>query len=492
MKKYLTTIIALVVIALLLAGFFIAKNAGWLDPKTEPTADPDSEVVTGPIFAFFQEDENAFTKVNGIESSNAGELFVLAKVSGEWVSTSHESLTVISKNVNSCLNSMRSLNGRLVYEGEVTESKRLEFGFEDSTTYIRLTLSDGTEHKIVYGKDNQSASSGYVWETGTEKVYLVDKYQLNSTLVDAVDLLDTKVFSFSDQGQISRVYITKDGSDYLRLQSILSTDPEAPRTWKVLTPLERTGNRTTIESLVSSLISTLITGVEKMNCEDLASYGLAPARFAVTVTDPHKTVTLSIGDMTPDRQNYYVTVDNSSDVYFVKTSSITFTDTPLISFVDEYIFMVTYTKLKTVDLEVLGRSYHLTYEATGERDDEIFTINGTNVNLGTEKDFRSEFKRIGTAMYGLRLTGLTDEPAEKGELLCRITYTEQDGTVNVVECFDRDGATMYFYLNGQYQGGYGNRYLLTSDNTNYGIIGTIDNMYALMGIDDPEAAKGNN
>ena len=491
MKKYLTTIIALVVIALLLAGFFIAKNAGWLDPKTEPTADPYSDVVTGPVFAFFQEDENAFVKINGIESSDAGVLFVLAKVSGEWVSTSHEALTVISKNVNSCLNSMRSLNGRLVYEGEITESKRLEFGFEDSTTYIRLMLSDGTEHKIVFGKDNQSGSSAYAWETGTEKVYLVDKYQMTSTLVDAVDLLETRVFSFDDQGQISRVNITKDGKDYLRLQSVISVDPDAPRTWKVLSPLERTGNRTTIESLVSSLTSTLISGVEKMNCDDFGAYGLAPAKFSVSVTDPHKTITLSIGDTTPDRQNYDVTVDNSSDVYLVKTSSITFTDTPLISFVDEYIFMVTYTKLKTVDIEILGRTYNLTYEATGERDYEIFTINGSNVNLGTDKDFRSEFKRIGTAMYGLRLTGLTEEPAEKGEMLCRITYTEQDGTVNIVECFDRDGATMYFYLNGQYQGGYGNQYLLTSDNTNYGIIGTIDNLYALMGIEDPEAAKGN-
>ena len=63
--------------------------------------------------------------------------------------------------------------------------------------------------------------------------------------------------------------------------------------------------------------------------------------------------------------------------------------------------------------------------------------------------------------------------------------------MNTVECFDRDGATMYVYLNGTYQGGYGNRYLLTSDNTNYGIIGTIDNLYALMGIEDPEAAGGN-
>ncbi len=490
MKKYLTTIIALVVIAVLLGGFFIAKNAGWLDPKTEPTKDPYADVVTGPVFAFFSE-ENAFQKITGVESSDNGELLVISKTGDAWVSTSHESLSVISKNVNSCLNSMRSLNGRLTYEGEMTESKLLEFGFEDSTTYILLKLSDGAEHKVIFGKDNQSGSSSYTWETGTNKVYLVDKYQLRSTLVDAVDLLDSRVFSFEDAGQISRVNISKDGSSYLKLQAIISTEADVPREWKVTFPVERAGDRTTIESLVSSLTSMLVSGVEKLNCDDLGKYGLSPAKFQVSVTDPHKTSVLSIGDLNPDRSGYYVTIDNSTDVYTVRSSSITFTDTSLISFMNEYIFMVSYTQLKTVELDVLGRHYLLTYDATGEREDEKFTINGTNVDLGDDRDFRSEFKRIGTAMYGLRLTGLADEPAEKGELLCRIIYTEQDGTVNTVECFDRDGATMYIYLNGTYQGGYGNRYLLTSDNTNYGIIGTIDNLYALMGIEDPEAAGGN-
>ena len=489
MKKYLTTIIALIVIAVLLSGFFIAKKAGWLDPKPTATNDPYADIETGPVFAFFTTDENAFSKISEIESVNAGEALVLVKSNGEWVSTSHESLSVISKNVNGCINSMRSLNGRVAYNGEMTESKLLEFGFKDSGTYIGLKLSDGTQHKIVYGKDNQSGTSAYAWEEGTEKVFLVDKYQLNSTLVDAVDLLDSRVFSFDDPGQISRINITKDGSDYLKLQAVISTDPDAPRTWKVSHPLERVGKTATVEALLSSLTSTLLTGIEKMNCEDTSVYGLSPAKFKVSVTSPQKTVTLSIGDLTPDRENYYVSVDDSSDVFLVEASNITFTDTSLLSFMDEYIFMVSYTKLKTVDIEILGRTYKLTYEATGERENEIFTINGTNVYFNEDRDYRGDFKRIGTAMYGLKLTALSDEPSEKGELLCRIRYEEHDGTVNVVECFDRDGSTMYLYLNGAYQGGYGNRYLLTSDNDNYGIIGTIDNLYALMGVEDPETSK---
>lgn len=489
MKKYLSTIIALVVIVLVAGGFFIVKCTGLLDPKPSEEPDPDDDVVTGAVFSFFTEDPESFSKVVKIESVNGGESLVLEKKSGEWYSTSHPGLSVISKNVTSCLNSMKSLNGRVAYDGEMTESKRYEFGFEESTTYIELTLSDGTVHKVIIGKDNQNGGSGYAWETGTGVVYLVSKYQLYSTLIDAVDLVNAKIFVFDDPGQISKVTITKDGSDYLKLQAVFSAEVDVARSWTVKYPIERKGDTTTIEGLVSSLTSILMTGIQELNCEDLSKYGLSPAKFRVAVTDPNKTVILSIGNMTPDRSSFYVTVDNGSDVYLVSSSYVTFTDTTLLSFMDEYIFMVSYTKLKEVDIDILGRKYVLTYDATGERDDEVFTINGTNVYFSKERDYRGDFKRIGTAIYGIVLTGLEDEPAEKGECLCRIRYEENDGTVNTVECFDRDGSTMYLYLNGVYQGGYGNTYLLTSDNKNYGIFGTIENLYSNMGIEDPQAAS---
>ena len=79
MKKYLTTIIALIVIAVLLSGFFIAKKAGWLDPKPTATNDPYADIETGPVFAFFTTDENAFSKISEIESVNAGEALVHVK-----------------------------------------------------------------------------------------------------------------------------------------------------------------------------------------------------------------------------------------------------------------------------------------------------------------------------------------------------------------------------------------------------------------------------
>ncbi|MBO4327346.1 MAG: DUF4340 domain-containing protein [Clostridia bacterium] len=485
MKKYRTTIIALALIAIALAAFFISRAAGLFDNKEQPTEDPYADIETGAVFSCLAED-TAYSNVKKVVSHSPSEVIVLEKVSGDWTCTSHPSLALIPKNVNSCLNSMRTLNGRVAYRGEVTESKQYEFGFIDSEYHVVITFKDGSEATVVFGTENLSSSSCYVWEKGTDVIYLVGVYNRSSTVVTAIDLITSKVFSFSDSGQISKVNINKNGEAFLKLQATISTDIDGTREWTVKYPIERAGDSTTIESLVSALDSMYLSSVQELACEDLSVYGLEPAAFEVSVTDPQKTSVLRVGNLTPDRDYYYVTIDGASDVYLVKTSYVTFTDTPQISFMNKYIFMVSYTKLSDVQLYVLGRTYDLTYAAGETSENDVFTINGINVNQDGN-DCRDLFKRIGTAMYGIRLVSLEDEPAEKGETLCRIRYEEQDGTVNVVECFARNETTMYLYLNGEYCGGYGNVYLLTSGNEDYGILGTIENLYAGLKLIDDQA-----
>ena len=477
MKKYLATIIAVVLVAVILTGFFIAKNAGAFDPPA-PTADPEENVETGQVFSFFSKSETAFSDVVGIVSVYGDMELVLKKQNDGWTSTSHPGLKVISNNVNSKLNSMRSLNGRVAYTGEITESKKYEFGFVDSKYSVSFTMADGSENKVVFGKDNQNGGSCYVWEEGTDKVYLVGVYNRTSTVITASDLVSASVFSFEDNGQISGVDISRDGGDLLKLRSVLSTEADVPRSWRVLYPLERNGDVSAIESLVTTLTSTMLEAIHELNCEDLSVYGL--------ITDPHKTTVLSVGNSTPDRSGYYVTVDGGNDVYIVNSSYITYTDISPLSYIDRYVYMIHYTLLSRVELEILGRRYLMTYETSENSEDDRFTINGTDVNI-SGNDCRGDFKRIGTAMYGLRFVGLEDEPAARGELLAGIRYVLSDGTENTVECVRRDDTTMYYYFNGEYTGGYGNIYLLTSGNADYGILGTIDNLYAAMNLTDTQA-----
>ena len=218
-----------------------------------------------------------------------------------------------------------------------------------------------------------------------------------------------------------------------------------------------------------------------------AAAALAPTVAEMRASWPDAAITLSLGDTTADRSYYYASVNNTSDVYLVRAAGVDFTDEPELTYIDEYVFMVSYTLLSRVDLELLGDKFELLYDARDEKTEDVLIFNGVNTYIDDDHDYRGDFKRIGTAMYGLRLSGLEAEPAEKGELLCRIRYEQHDGTVTTVECFARDDTTMYFYLNGSYVGGYGRQYLLTSDNANYGIAGTVANLCEKLGIPYPQA-----
>ncbi|MBP5730111.1 MAG: DUF4340 domain-containing protein [Clostridia bacterium] len=480
MKKYLTTIIALIVIAVALTGFFVAKKAGWLEPAPSPTEEPD-DTVTGPIFAFLRED-GASARVMRIESVFDGTRLSLVRSGGGWTSDSNPELAVISRNVDFKLNSMSNLNGREAYCGEVTESKQLEFGLADSNYYVEFTDDDGTEHRVVFGKENQNGYSCYAWEEGRDVIYLVGKSSRDSSLIKAGDLITSRIFYFDDNGQINSISISRDGQPYVRMNAILSTAPDEPRSWQVTYPLERAGDSSPIEAFLTNLNSLMLAEVQELGAEDLAQYGVSPAKYKVVVSDPGKSIALALGDTTPDRAYYYAAINNTNDVYLISASSVDFTDEPELTYIDEYVFMVRYTLLSRVDLEVLGDKFVLRYDALDDDAEEVFTFNGVNTYIDEDHDYRGDFKRIGTAMYGLRMSGLEAEPAEKGELLCRIRYEQHDGTVTTVECYARNETTMYYYLNGSYVGGYGKQYLLNSDNENYGITGTVANLCEKLGI----------
>jgi len=482
MKKYRTTIIALCLIVVALGAFFGARGLGLLDGKEEPTPTPD-DVETGAVFSCFDSAGEFYAAVNRIESYSPTEDLVVEKKSGEWTCTSHPEISIISKNVNNALTYMKNLQGRVAYKGEMVYAKVVEFGFEEPEYSVVLKTKTGEEVRVVFGVTNLSTSSCYVWEVGTEVVYLVGTYVQDSCVLKVIDLISSRAFEFADAGQISRIVIEKDGARYAQLNAIISTVVDEPRTWKMAYPLERTGNTTACENLVTALTTIYLNSVEALNCEDLAAYGLAPAKYRVSVTDPHTTITMNIGNLSPDNAYYYVSFGDARDVYLVKTSYINFTDTDLISYIDKYVYMVDYYKLNNVQLEVLGASYDLQYRVTD--DSEQFYINGITV-VSDSLDCSGEFKHLGAAMYGLRLQGLEAEPAEKGKELCRIRYEQEDGTVVTVVCTERDDATMYFYLNDEYVGGYGNRYLLTSTYENYGITGSIAALFAALGVEDTQ------
>lgn len=486
MKKYRTTIVALILIAVVLGGFFLCRHFGLIGTPEEPVpTDEYADVETGSPYTLATETD-LIKDVTTIVCRSEGEVLELQKKSGTWTCVTDTNLEVGSKTVSQMFSVIRSSLGRIVLDlGDkfLTDAQKAEFGFDEGCDYSQLILSDGTSYRVYFGAYNTTGSSVYAWEEGSHKVYLLDKSMIKSLVLTPINLISSRVFAFSDSGQINKIVIYKNDEKILQLNAVFSGDEKAVRDWRMVAPLERNGNVSAIESLVSTLSSLTITDVVKLNAtqEELASYGLSPASYRVCLTDPSGTVVLSLGNKTEDGTYYYVRTDDTNDIFTLAASSVNFKDESAISYLDKYVKMIYYTNLSHVTLSVLGKTYELTY-TFGDGNDETFTFNGHNCYLSEEKDYRGDFKRVGTAMYNLRLAALEDEPEHPGEELCKITYTENDGTVTVVKCLARDEGTMYFYINDKYVGGYGNRYLLTAGNTDYGIQGTVANLLEKLGV----------
>lgn len=476
MKRYKTTIIALVLIVVCVAGYFIVRKLDLRDSSPEPSATPQNP-STSSVFPFGT-DADAADRIARIECQTKDNI-VLEKQGGEWICTSYPELQVLSKNVSAIIRRMCSYGGPLVFEGEMTEAVRSQFGL-DGEEKITVTMNDGTVYTVIFGGLNTSGGACYTWLEGTEQIYLCSLTFRDYMMLTKVDLISATVFDFTDSGQINRVSISKNGENFVRLSATLSGVVGEARTWTMEYPLSRKADKQNTETLVASLLNISIEDIAVSNCEDLAAYGLSPAEYSVSVTSPEKTVSLQIGSRTKDGSGYYFTVNGGSDVYTVSSSKITFKDESSLVYMDQFVFMVMYTELSKVELTLDGKTHTLGFDYAN--DEENFYFDGVCATK-TNADYEDEFRSVLTAVYQLELAGIDPEPSEPGEVLCEIRYEQSDGTVTTVVCTARSETTMYYYLNGEYVGGYGNRWLLTSDG-NKGIRGAVKTLMSCLNLSE--------
>ncbi len=463
MKKYRTAIIAFVLIVAALVGYYIVKNVQ-ADEPASPTGD---EAGARSVFPFSQ-DVSTRAQITEIRISGE-ETILLTKTAEGWTCAQWPDEEILQSAVNGMISRIYSYQGPVVYEGDVSEDVRREFGLTGEKKFS-ITMKNGTVYTAIFGSLNTTGGSHYLWLEGSDKICMYAKAFREGIFVNKADLVSNIIFNFSDSNQVTKIDIMKDGEDYIYLTAQISGNAGEGRKWTMHTPVQRPGHNNNIQAFLDKLTGVTIDKVIVSDCTDLTTYGLSPASYSVALTAPDKTITLNIGNKTPDGTGYYFTIDKGTEVYTTKVEQITFKDVSPIQYLDEDVFILDYTKLSTVRISFNGQEHTMKFEFKGE--DEIFYFDGRRV----PEEKADYFTRVLSALYFLEITGLDVEHAPEtpsGEILCSLRYEQSDGTVTTVTCAARDESTMYFYVNDVYTGGYGPRYMLTSDAANYGVQGTI-------------------
>ena len=247
-------------------------------------------------------------------------------------------------------------------------------------------------------------------------------------------------------------------------------------------PLNRPGNDTHIEEVLSAVTSLYTTDYIEGDCEDLSKYGLQTPAYVLRLTDNKGTQSLMLGNKVPEGDAYYCVFDGNNNVFTVATSVLTFVDDSVLKYMNTSIFNRMYTELELIEIDItcgeIRESFSMKFDIWD--DGEQLYFNGTA--LPDENKIIRAFRRINTALYSLDLVGLAPEPETKGERLIAVEYHTNSGETILVEGFRRDETTMSLYENGQYCGGYEYIRQITETNDNYGIVGTLENFRTLSGM----------
>ncbi len=479
MKSFKTAIIAIVVLAVAITGYFIAKG---VIQKNSDKGEESSNTGTGVTVLSFNADD-----VVKIESKDS-ESFVLIKTeSGSWQCESPADLKLGSDAVSDVLTTINNMTGTCLFAKGEFDGNLADYGL-DNPSLFTLTMSDGSKTQVKIGGMNPAGTMYYVMIEGSDEIFTVNTIYGKRLKLTRNLLISGNLIELSDTSKLKTIEIKKKGETECIFEADFSAGGDSSKAWNITYPIKMAGNTSVIDSLGETLTGLTVFDVLEADCEDLSKYGLDVPEIQYILTDNKVTATCEFGYKTSDGEFYYCTINGGKDVYRLDADNINFTDNTVLAYAYPYAFFETYTTLSSIDIEIFGsvnETRTLTFQF-GDDNAELLSLDGVpsvkqDAEGNTVYDYLYEIKGITTYCYALQIDGLdVSSTLPKGDLACRITYHRQDGSQCVVEAYERDEATVYLYVDGEYMGGYCDSWRIFSETDHQGLWGTIKAYEALM------------
>lgn len=427
-KKNQTTLISLLVVLVLLAGFYVwylNRDKFGASSQEESGANSNSDLVIDTM------DPELVNKIH-FKNEKADMTFVLED--DTWVYT-EDKLRPIKQNY---VQNMISLVDEIKADRLVNEKPEdiKQFGLETPFAYIEAYQSDGKRVAISIGNKVTGGQGYYAMVEGREPVYIFPT--IYGTYLSYSDANMTQV-EHGPNIESNDIYhlevLQKDGDDFELIydpDSVYHIAGTPFLSWAILKPYEE------VYSAESSKVSDLLANYSNFNflscieydSKDFAGYGLEEPRASVFIeyyeqyteeldepeTDPDtgeeittRTVTeeksfrLFIGD-TDDNGDYYVRKDGDNAVY---TMNDTIVDKMLnidtFSILSTFVNIYNIETVNKIDIEIEGKPYSMeitkktvTNEEGEEEEEKTYYYNGDVV----EEDV---FKKVYQAMIGAKL-----------------------------------------------------------------------------------------
>ena len=529
MKKYRTTLIALLALVVVAAVFITVTvlQRGSEDDPQEGDAEKGNYVA---LFSFAAKD------IIGFESQYK-ETYTVVRYDSDgaaaWKCTSDENIELYDSSVSLLASTIATLHGTVIRDVE----DYTDYGFTDgkSEIYVKIYTADGKEETLYIGNRTPNGYDYYIVVAGTANtVYRVSSSYATELMIQKEDLINLKIFTYGSSDTMEYFLINMNGEKCLEMTASYPEEENSAE-WSIRYPLARAGANENINNLISRMRNLTLNGIHEEACEDLSQYGLdVPAiEYYLSASDANGNMTLyliRVGQRTESGNAYYCTVDDTGDVYTVSAENIA-REISAVNYMSPFIFLEDSDNLSKVEFELSGEKYEMRYEyetvtETDEDgnetettivtrffngkeapdDDDILIVETKGYNyvpftdehraLNKDDDYNNDVTTanpyeafnhlLGALYYDLQIAAVViDEPAEEeiGEKIMTVLYTRTDGSTCLIELYKRDNTTAWIYANGLYEGGYcRTTAIFGNDYGNYDVAESIIALKAVMAL----------
>ncbi len=175
--------------------------------------------------------------------------------------------------------------------------------------------------------------------------------------------------------------------------------------WNLTSPVNSPASPGQMSMLLTQLASNPHATVVADNLSDSSAYGLgSDAPFASFKTSDGKTVSMRIGDVTPDFDGCYIQLQGKSKVYQLSTNLRSLVGQPLTEWRDKQMFNFSLSSIEDVDFSLGDTLFHFFHRDTTWRVNDIAVP-------------QSEAQGIVEGLIGSRALGFIDSTIEPAKVI---------------------------------------------------------------------------
>lgn len=333
-RKYLQTLVALVVLGALWGGYYYyGKHKG----KEKPAGEAKEEKLLSLDSSHIQ----SFTL-----KPSGGEPLTCKREGGQWAIIEPRKLPADQAEVNSFVSTLTSATVDDVVSPHPDDLK--PFGLDTPSETLEVsTNSKPADFVLSLGDETPTGGGIYAQVKGNPRVVKLASYLKSSLEKKVFDLRDKRAVTL-DPDQIQRIQVISKNSRYT-----LVKNPEG--VWDLDLPPAVRADHFTVDGLVNQFRNLSMQSIVAENRRTAGSYGFGSPALTVKLTGPESTQTLVLGRK--DEKNsgrYYAENSELAPIFTLNSSLLTDLEKQPSDLRDKDLFSFSSLDAKSVEIETPG------------------------------------------------------------------------------------------------------------------------------------------